>query len=79
MKKWTGLLFVLFFVVAISSYVGGFFIVTEFVPDRHPMLDAQHRRIFPSQAWISFWRPMLLYDRRANPGIMWCDRNGRIF
>lgn len=75
MKKWRALFFVLAPMMTLALYVGGFFVFTEFIPDPHPMLDELHRRKFPSRMLMSFWRPMILYDRHFHRVTIWIDQS----
>ena len=36
-------------VLVLSGYVAGFFLLTDFVPDKNPSLDAINKRVFPSR------------------------------
>ena len=63
-------------VLVLSGYVAGFFLLTDFVPDKNPSLDAINKRVFPSRMLMSLWRPMRLYDKKANSTVHWVDSAG---
>ncbi|MBA3685224.1 MAG: hypothetical protein H0W72_08290 [Planctomycetes bacterium] len=59
---------------AIVLYVGAFFCLTTYRPDPSHWADA-HSRIFPNASLMTFWTPMRLYDRWANPATSWIERD----